>query len=163
MRSKRRNLSTTWIDYNKAFDSVPHTWIVKSVELYKICPTITRFMRENMKSWKTILHLNHDKGMMKSRSIKIKSGIYQGDSLSPQVFCLALAPLSSLLNKSGYGYNTPHGKISHLFYMDDLKTYTQKRRRTNGPVENHQIFQRRHRHGVRIGQVRQGPQSREGD
>lgn len=24
----------------------------------------------------------------------------------------------SLLNKSGYGY-----KISHLFYMDDLKTY----------------------------------------
>ena len=30
---------------------------------------------------------------------------------------------SSLLNKSGYGYNTPHGKISHLFYMDDLKTY----------------------------------------
>ena len=33
-------------------------------------------------------------------TIKIKSGIYQGDSLSPLVFCLALAPLSSLLNKS---------------------------------------------------------------
>ena len=31
--------------------------------------------------------------------------------------------ISSLPNKSGYGYNTPHGKISHLFYMDDLKTY----------------------------------------
>ena len=33
-------------------------------------------------------------------TIKIKSGIYQGDLLSPLVFCLALAPLSSLLNKS---------------------------------------------------------------
>ena len=74
VRYKRRNLSTTWIDYQKAFDSVPHTCIVKSLELYKICPTITRFMRENMKLWDTILHLNHDKGMMKSRPIKIKSG-----------------------------------------------------------------------------------------
>ena len=74
VRYKRRNLSTTWIDYQKAFDSVPHTCIVKSLELYKICPTITRFLRENMKLWDTILHLNHDKGMMKSRPIKIKSG-----------------------------------------------------------------------------------------
>ena len=60
--------------------------------------------------------------MMTSRPIKIKSGIYQGDSLSPLVFCLALALRSSLLNKSGYGYNTLHGTISHLFYMGDLRT-----------------------------------------
>ena len=78
--------------------------------------------------------------MMTSRPIKTKSGIYQGDSLSPLVFFLAIAPLSSLLNKSGYGYNTCNGKISHFFYMDDLKTFTQKRRRTNWSVENHQIF-----------------------
>ena len=67
VRSKRRNLSTTWIDYKKVFDGVPHTWIVKSLELYKICPTVTRFMRKNIQSWKTILHLSHDKGMMTSR------------------------------------------------------------------------------------------------
>ena len=107
VRSKRRNLSTTWIDYKKAFHSVPHIWITKNLERYKICPTITRFMRENMKSWKTILHLNHDKGIMTSTPIEIKSGVYQGDSLSPIIFCLALASLSSLLNKSRYGYNTP--------------------------------------------------------
>ena len=51
-----RNLSTTWIDYKKAFNSVPHTCILKSLELYQICPTITRFAGENMKSWKMILH-----------------------------------------------------------------------------------------------------------
>ena len=39
--SKPRNLPTTWIDYKKAFDSVPHTWITKNLERYKICPTIT--------------------------------------------------------------------------------------------------------------------------
>ena len=54
-----------------------------------------------MKWWKTILHLHHDKGMVTFRPIEIKSGIYQGDSLSPLVFCLALATLSSLRNKSG--------------------------------------------------------------
>ena len=77
---------------------MPYIWIVKSLELYKICSTITRFMRENMKSWRKILRLNHDKGMITSKPIKIKSGIYQGDSLSPLLFCLAPAPVSSLLN-----------------------------------------------------------------
>ena len=75
VRSKRRNLSTTWIDYKKAFDSVPHSWIVKSLELYKMCPTVTRFMRENIKSWKTILHLSQDKGMMTSRPWPSKSKV----------------------------------------------------------------------------------------
>ena len=28
--SNRRNLVTVWLDYKKAFDSVPHSWIRKS-------------------------------------------------------------------------------------------------------------------------------------
>ena len=31
VRSKRRNLSVIWIDCKKAFDNVPHTWIVKAL------------------------------------------------------------------------------------------------------------------------------------
>ena len=140
VKSKRRNLSTTWIDYRKVFGSVPHTWIVESLELFKICLTISRFIRENMRSWKTILYLNHDQGTMTSRPIEIKSGIYPGDSLSPLIFCLALAPLSSLLNKTGYGYNTPHGKISHLFCMDDLKTYAKNGEEQTGPLRTIKSF-----------------------
>ena len=94
-------------------------------------------MQENMKSWKTMLHLNHDKGMMTSRSIEIKSGIYQGDSPSPLIFCLALVPLSPLLNKSGYGYNSPHG---HLFYMDDLKTYAKSNEEKTGLLRTIKSF-----------------------
>ena len=29
----RRNLTTVWLDYKKAFDSVPHSWIVESLKL----------------------------------------------------------------------------------------------------------------------------------
>ena len=42
-RFNHRNLSTAWIDYRKAFDSVSHTWILKVLQLYKISPTITNF------------------------------------------------------------------------------------------------------------------------
>ena len=37
---------------------------------------------------------------------------------------MALAPLSSLLNNTSYGYTTSTSTINHLFYdMDDLKTF----------------------------------------
>ena len=32
----RRNLVTVWLDYKKAFDSVPHSWIIESLKLAKI-------------------------------------------------------------------------------------------------------------------------------
>ena len=122
-KTKKKNLSTAWIDYKKAFDSVPHTWIIKCMEIYKICPVTVNFITESMKCWKTTLHLNHAEGSMTSRPINIKSGIFQGDSLSPLLFCLALAPLSSLLKATTYGYDAQGKTISHLCYMDDLKTY----------------------------------------
>ena len=53
----------------------------------------------------------------------IKNGIFQGDSLSPLIFCLALAPLSNLLNNTGMGYSVYNERVNHLFYMDDLKLY----------------------------------------
>ena len=122
-KNRHRNLSMAWIDYRKAFDSVPHDWIVKALELYKISPVIINFLRANMSFWKTNLTLTHEKGTLRSNTIDINCGIFQGDSLSPLIFCLALVPLSALLNNTGYGYKIQDRKISHLFYMDDLKLF----------------------------------------
>ena len=121
-RSKR-NLSSAWIDYKKVFDSVPHSWIIKCLEMFKINPTVVNFISASMKKWKTTLHLNHNNGSLNSRRININSGIFQGDSLSPLLFYLALAPLSRLLNNTKQGYEINKRKINHLFYMDDLKAY----------------------------------------
>ena len=60
---------------------------------------------------------------MQSQPNQIRKGIYQGDSLSPLFFCIALIPLTNELNRADCGYQV-HGterKISHLLYMDDLK------------------------------------------
>uniref|UniRef100_H3AA25 Reverse transcriptase domain-containing protein n=1 Tax=Latimeria chalumnae TaxID=7897 RepID=H3AA25_LATCH len=64
--------------------------------------------------------------LLEEKVVRIKRGIFQGDSLSPLWFCLALNQLSKMLRNSGYGYSLgrrPTVLVSHLFYMDDLKLY----------------------------------------
>ena len=60
---------------------------------------------------------------MQSQPIQIRREIFQGDSLSPLLFCIALIPLTNELNRADCGYQV-HGterKISHLLYMDDMQ------------------------------------------
>ena len=61
--------------------------------------------------------------VMQSQPIQTRRGIFQGDSPSPLLFCIALILLTNELNRADCGYQV-HGterKISHLMYMDDLK------------------------------------------
>ena len=115
--TRKKHFSTTWIDYRKAYDSVPHSWIIKVMEIYKVSPILTN-MKENMRQWRTTMILSHTTGTLMSRQIKIISGIFQ----SPLLFCLSLAPLSGMLNNTKCGYEVQVQKVSHLPYMDDLKT-----------------------------------------
>ena len=94
MQIKHRNLSMAWIDYGKAFDSVPHSWILKALDLFEISSVLINFLRKNMPMWETTLNLSHENSNLKSKPIKIDSGIFQGDSLSSSLFCLSLMPFS---------------------------------------------------------------------
>ena len=80
-------------------------------------------MKSSMKKWKTILYLNLEKGTLRLRKININNGIFQRDSLSSLPFCIALSPLSPLINKIGYGFKINSMVISHLFYIDDVNTF----------------------------------------
>ena len=50
MPRRRNDISTAWIDYKKAYDSVPHNWIVESLTIHKFDPTITNFIKLTMKN-----------------------------------------------------------------------------------------------------------------
>ena len=84
---------------------------------------LIHFLQSCMSLWETNLHLSHSNGTLTSSDMQINCGIFQGDSLAPLLFCLALIPLSQLLNDTGYGYRIENRKINHLFYTDDLTIY----------------------------------------
>ena len=122
-KKRKHNLSCTWIDYQKAFDSVSHECILRSLELFKVSPRVVGFLKHNMKNWKTQLTLTQKSGTLYSDNTNIKKGIFQGDSLFPLLFCISLIPPSLELNSSGYGYKIGTEQTTHLFYMDSLKLY----------------------------------------
>nr|XP_034831559.1 uncharacterized protein LOC117988518 [Maniola hyperantus] len=123
VKRNRRNFSAAWIDYRKAFDSVPHSWLLRVLELYKVDGTVRDFLGACMGQWSTILCLHGERLAAADDRIRIGRGIFQGDCLSPLWFCLSLNPLSTLLEGSGTGFQFRRGgtKVPHLLYMDDLK------------------------------------------
>ena len=76
-----------------------------------------------MEKWNTTLFFKTKQEVKQSQPIQIRREIFQGDSLSLLLFCIALIPLTNELNRADCGYQV-HGnerKISHLLCMDDLK------------------------------------------
>ncbi|XP_039276066.1 uncharacterized protein LOC111055986 [Nilaparvata lugens] len=126
VRKRSHNVSVGWVDYRKAFDSVPHSWLRHVLDLYKVSPGIVNFLSGVMTQWTTTLQVGWGSESYRTQGIPIRRGIFQGDSLSPLWFCMALNPLSRMLRDSGYGYvlkRNPQVKVSHSLYMDDLKVY----------------------------------------
>jgi len=102
--------------------------VEKSIELVGVNSKIVRFCKLSMEKWNTKLILKTKQEVMHSQPIQIRGGIFQGDSLSPLFFCIALIPSTNELNRADCGYQV-HGterKISHLLYKDDLKPLDRK-------------------------------------
>ena len=51
-KQKRLNLLTVWLDYKKAFDSVPHSWVIKSLKLAKVPKLIIETIKSLMDKWR---------------------------------------------------------------------------------------------------------------
>jgi len=122
-KSRKKHMCITWRDYQKAFDSVPHSWIITSLELIGINDKIISFLKKAMIYWKTSMRQHAEGKILETEDLEILRGIYQGDSLSALLFRISLIPFTEQLNKlnTGYEEHTTKTKVSHLLYMDDLK------------------------------------------
>ena len=52
IKMRKRNLSMAWIDYKKAYEMVPHSWIITCLETVGINEKIRQLLAESMKSWR---------------------------------------------------------------------------------------------------------------
>ena len=136
-KNNKRKLRMVWIDYKKAYDSVPHSWIIKCLKMMGVADNIIIFLEMSMKFWKTVLTINS----IGIGVVLIKCGIFQGDSLSPILFIICLIPLSAILGMNKMGYKLDLNTIvNHLLYMDDLKLYAKNDKEIDALTNTVRIF-----------------------
>ena len=75
--------------------SVNHEWLLKCMEYYRVPSEIIQVLKEMMNKWTIQLIINRER----IGNIRIKTGILQGDSLSPLLFILAIDVISKQLEK----------------------------------------------------------------
>ena len=69
---------------------VPHSWMKKCMEMFGVAVNVRSFVNASMKQWNTELTA----GNQRLGNVKIRRGIFQGDSLSPHLFVLVMIPLT---------------------------------------------------------------------
>ena len=103
---------------------VLHSWIKECLELFGVTENIKILLVNSMEKWRVMLCA----GNSELGEVNIKRGIFQGDSLSPLEFLLALIPLSLILRntKSAYEFPGNKEKISHLLCSHLLYSRNEK-------------------------------------
>ena len=108
-----------WIEYRKAYDMFPHSWILECMRLTGVSEDIMQMVEKSMQNWKTIL----TSAGKELAEVQIRRSIFQGDNLSPLLFVICLIPMSLVLRKvkAGYSFGNDKPKVNHLLFMDDMK------------------------------------------
>ena len=129
-KRRRTNLCMAWVDFKKAYDMVPHSWVIRCLQMFGIAENIIDIMSSSMPMWKTNLYANSQH----LGSVSIKRGIFQGDSFSPLLFVITLIPITMVLTETDIGYHLEKNgpTLNHLLFMDDLKVFA----RTEDQVES---------------------------
>ena len=136
-KARKKNLALGWIDYKKAYDMIPHPWILECLGLVGIAQNIKNLLANSMNGWKTELTSNGQS----LGSVDIKRGIFQGDSLSPLLFVITMIPLTLILRKCEAGYSYGNDiKINHLLFTDDLRLYAKTSNQLDSLIQTVRIF-----------------------
>ena len=104
-----------WIDFKKAYDSVTHECLQKSMKIVAISEKWIDSLTMEMLKWRTNIG---------STEVRFERALFRGDSLAPLMFVIALCPMSRELKKLNTGYSMGRGKrkVDHLWFVDDCSS-----------------------------------------
>ena len=121
VKQRKKNIAMCWLDYRKAYDLVPHSWLNECLSLFGVAENVKDLLTNSMKEWSTMLTSCGEE----TGEVKFSRGIFQGDSLSPLMFVIAMIPLTLVLRKikASYKVSSDGEQINHLMFMDDIKLY----------------------------------------
>ena len=71
------NVAMTYVDYKKEYDMIPHSWVLKSLQLVGAADNIMDVLEKSMEKWKVQLNAGDEV----LGDINIKRGLFLGDSL----------------------------------------------------------------------------------
>lgn len=107
-----------------SYDKIPHPWINTVLRAVKAPKLVRRTVWALIPESATELNVCTHEGVARI-PIRMEQGLYQGDALSPLLFCLSVAPISWLLRETGAGFQPKYhaAPLTHLHFADDLKIY----------------------------------------
>ena len=118
-KKRHTNLTMAWIDYRKAYDLVPQSWVNECMEMFEIAENLRTFLQKSMQQWRLSLTTDgEDLG-----KVNVKRGTFQGDRVN-----------------ACYKWGKKEYKLNHLLFMDDLKLYAKNEEQTNTLVRTVHVF-----------------------
>lgn len=136
VRLLKKDLYCCFVDFSKAFDSV---W--REGMLYKLLG-----LNINGKCYNVIknMYLKSSTGVKLptglTETFHTNSGIRQGDSLSPLLFCLFIDDMKNYFDATGDPCSLGNTTIHHLLYADDLILFSESKAGLQSSLNSLQAF-----------------------
>lgn len=112
-----KTLHCIWLDLKNAFGSVRHDLLLHSLRMANIPENILTYIANFYKNIRVCVRTE----TFTTRAIDLKVGVFQGDTLSPIIFLMAINPLLNLICRDEHhGYNFRGKSIVSLAFADDI-------------------------------------------
>ena len=56
-KKRHTHLSMAWIDYRKAYDLVPHSWVNEYMQMFGIAENLRIFLRKSLQQWRLCMQM----------------------------------------------------------------------------------------------------------
>jgi hypothetical protein len=151
VRLKARRVFGTFVDFQRAFDSVQHNLLWREMHDRGVCGKILRILINIYEKAKCVIRY----GGMESKELELTEGVLQGDNLSPLLFSLFIADMPKYFEEHGSSGMTVNrtNNIQMLMYADDVVLLSDSTRQVQKGLEVLSSYCKEKRLSVNVGKT----------